>query len=234
MIKLRVGDLFRLENGREIGIRDIWVDVESGETTVSVAVYQGPIRRSLRTAVVSEEMTVAQFLSQFPIQTDYGHKKIVAPFWEAVSAGEVARNIHSIPAGEYNPEVPAGTMGIIDKRCEYGSDVMVHFSQPVYRNVPATRDNLEPVLCEHCGSGRDSRQANHILPEYEMGDDENWRLEAYTPVCDEHYEEWQFMSLWSFLVKGEVPGGCYISNWESIAPKQASSITWLLQEKYGS
>lgn len=75
--------------------------------------------------------------------------------------------------------------------------------------------------------------ATHIIQEWPAHDDKSGATVVYTPLCDDCHEEWQFMSLWEFLVNGRIPDTCHIEGWKPIEAKQAASIMWLLQEHYG-
>ncbi len=223
--KLEVGNYFRIDN-KHIGIRAMWLDLDTGQSMVEVAV-QPVIRIFPAGSMKYETLTVAAFLERWPALTlTSPSNRLVVPFWEEIRPGQVARLHEPIDRGD-NPSVPVGALGIVSTDSKYGDVALVQF--PAHGSFYVSRSVLGSVGCTRCS--RSSRSvATNIIREWRSRDD---ATVVSTPLCDDCHEEWEFMSLWEFLVDGRVPDLCYMEGWKPIEAEQAASIMWLLQEHYG-
>jgi hypothetical protein len=223
--KLEVGNFFRIDNNH-IGIRAMWLDLDTGQPMVEIAI-QLVIRMFPAGSVKYETLTVAAFLERWPALTlTSPSHRLAVPFWEEIRPGQVARLLEPIDRGK-NPSVPVGALGVVSTDSKYGDIALVQF--PAHGSFYVSRNVLESVRCARCSGSRRS-VATNIIQEWQSRDD---ATVVSTPLCDDCHEEWQFMSLWQFLVDGRIPDLCHIEGWKPIEAEQAASIMWLLQEHYG-
>lgn len=166
--KLEVGNYFRID-GKRIGIRAMWLDVNTGQPMVEVAVLTAG-------SMKYEKLTVAAFLERWPALTlaNPSHR-LVIPFWEEIQPGQVARLLEPIDRGE-NPSVPVGALGIVSTDSKYGNVALVRF--PAHGSFCVSRNALESARCARCS--RSSRSvATNIIHEFPAHDDQS----GATDIC---------------------------------------------------